>query len=378
MNIQKRERMNLEKALLTYGNDISFIILRDGTNIEIIDDNDDFVEEKFEENYDNYIYKEIDQNGTLRGKGLKKSLGKPLRKTVLKSSFNDQGKLRSTNNENNVIMKLSENNEYLQCANCFKFFNSKETEEESQEINISNNNNNLNQNQNKIPQNIPRQVIPPQQAYNQRYPQEQNIPRHIPPQQIYNQNNAQFYQKIPSQYPPNPSQYPQNPSQYPPNPSQYPINPPQIPRGPQKRMNMPPPPQNYYNNQIPKGNKVPYYNANQNNQVFRARKRNSGRYQQKESSSEFIQKNYVVNKYPGSAKKQNNQEINYELNNQEKGYIDNNLGNYFNENEIRYYDYPPIKYSNKKTSYHSSKKKVETNYYQPEVAEFQENDYYRY
>ena len=179
MNIQKRERMNLEKALLTYGNDISFIILRDGTNIEIIDDNDDFVEEKFEENYDNYIYKEIDQNGTLRGKGLKKSLGKPLRKTVLKSSFNDQGKLRSTNNENNVIMKLTENNEYLQCANCFKFFNSKETEEESQEINISNNNNNLNQNQNKIPQNIPRQVIPPQQAYNQRYPQEQNIPRHI-------------------------------------------------------------------------------------------------------------------------------------------------------------------------------------------------------
>ena len=79
MNIQghrKKLIMNLEQALLKYGNDISYIILRDGTNIEIIDDyqndNDEFVEEKFEDNtYNNYIYKEIDQNGTLlRGRGV--------------------------------------------------------------------------------------------------------------------------------------------------------------------------------------------------------------------------------------------------------------------------------------------------------------------
>jgi phosphoribosylformimino-5-aminoimidazole carboxamide ribonucleotide (ProFAR) isomerase len=73
--------MNLEQALLKYGNDIVYLVLRDGTHIEIIDDfpnvnEDEFVEEKFEnENYgyNNYIYKEIDQNGTLRGKGLKKN-----------------------------------------------------------------------------------------------------------------------------------------------------------------------------------------------------------------------------------------------------------------------------------------------------------------
>ena len=138
MNIQghrKKQIMNLEQALLKYGNDISYIILRDGTNIEIIDDyqndNDEFVEEKFEDNtYNNYIYKEIDQNGTLlRGRGIKKTSGKPLRKTILKSTIKEQGNLRNNNNDKKAVIKLSESNEYLQCANCFKFFNSKESEE---------------------------------------------------------------------------------------------------------------------------------------------------------------------------------------------------------------------------------------------------------
>ena len=138
-------------------------------------------------------------------------------------------------------------------------------------------------------------------------------------------------------------------------------------------------PQPYYNNnnQIPKGNmRIPY--NNQNNQIFRARKRNSGRYQQIETKTEFIQKNYVVNKYPGSAKKPRNNES--DMINQEIAYTDNNLGNYFNENEIRYYDNPPIKYQMKNYYVHSASKKVENsnNYYQPEVGEFQENDYYGY
>ena len=377
MNIQKRLRMDLEQALLTYGNDIDYIILRDGTSIEIIDDNDDdFVEEKMEEhynNYDNYMFKEINQEGTLRGK---KSLGRPLRKTVLKSNFNGQNKKLRNNvndNDNNVVVKISENNEYLQCANCFKFFNSKETEEEtdntSRNTNNSNINNNINQinnnyiNQNKNNQNIPRQVIPPQQGYN---PNNQNYNNNIninnrTNQQRYNQNNNQaYYQK-------NPNQYPQN----------------QIPRGPQQRINMPPPPQQpyyYTNNQIPKGNmRIPYNNNyNQNNQIFRARKRNSGRYQQKEINNEFIQNNNMINKYPGSAKKQKNPEINYDFEVQEKGYIGNNLGNYFNENETKYYEYPANKNNNKNYFAHSSSKKQENNYYQQEIQEFQENDYYRY
>ena len=54
MNIQKRLRMDLEQALMTYGEDIDYLILRDGTTIEIIDDNnDEFVEEKID------IYKDI-------------------------------------------------------------------------------------------------------------------------------------------------------------------------------------------------------------------------------------------------------------------------------------------------------------------------------
>ena len=137
-------------------------------------------------------------------------------------------------------------------------------------------------------------------------------------------------------------------------------------------MNMPPQPYYNNNNQIPKGNmRIPY--NNQNNQIFRARKRNSGRYQQIE-----IKKEYVVNKYPGSAKKPRNIESN--MINQEVGYTDNNLGNYFNENEIKYYDYPPIIYQSKNYFVHSSSKREEnmSNYYQPNVNEFQENDYYGY
>jgi len=331
MNIQKRLRMDLEQALLTYGNDIDYIILRDGTSIEIIDDNDndnDYVEEKMEDNYDNYMYKEINQDGTLRGKGLKK----PLRKTVLKSSMgNNQGNLRNfknkNNNEKNVIVKISENNEYLQCANCFKFFNSKETEEETDNtsennynannnINTNNqiNNNFINQNQ----QNIPRQVIPQYQGYDQNN-NKGNQPN-FQPHPKYNQNNIQPY-------------YPRNT-----NNNQYP---PQIPRGPQPQH------QYYYNNPIPKGNpKMPYYNNNQNNPSFRSRK-----------SNEFIQKNNMVNRYPGSAKKQRNTEINYDDN---------------------YYEYPTTKYNNKNYFAHSSSKKQENNYYQNEIDEFQESEYYKF
>ena len=329
MNIQKRLRMDLEQALLTYGNDIDYIILRDGTSIEIIDDNDnDYVEEKMEDNYDNYMYKEINQDGTLRGKGLKK----PLRKTVLKSSMgNNQGNLRNiknkNNNEKNVIVKISENNEYLQCANCFKFFNSKETEEETDntsennynannDINNNNqiNNNFINQNQ----PNIPRQVIPQYQGYDQNN-NKGNQP-YLQPHPKYNQNNIQPY------YP-----RPTNNNQYPP----------QIPRGPQPQH------QYYYNNQIPKGNpKIPYYNNNQNNPLFRERK-----------SNEFIQKNNMVNRYPGSAKKQRNTEINYDDN---------------------YYEYPTTKYNNKNYFAHSSSKKQGNNYYQNEIDEFQESEYYKF
>ena len=329
MNIQKRLRMDLEQALLTYGNDIDYLILRDGTSIEIIDE---FVQEKVEDNYDNYMYKEINQDGTLRGKESKKVL----RKTVLQSSMmNNQDNLRNynnnkNNNEKNVIVKISENNEYLQCANCFKFFNSKETEEETDNTsdpnNNENNNNNINTNNqfnnnfiNQNHPNIPRQVIPPYQVYNQTN-KKGNQP-YAQPHPKYAQNNIRPY-------------YPKNTN------NQYP---PQIPKGPQPQQ------QYYYNNQIPKGNpRMPYYNNDQNNPMFKSRK--SG-------DDDFIQKNNVVNRYPGSAKKQRNTEINYEAN---------------------YYEYPTSKYTNKNYFPHSSNKKQENNYYQNEIDEFQESEYYKY
>jgi hypothetical protein len=202
------------------------------------------------------------------------------------------------------------------------------------EESVNNNiNNNINNNMINQP-NIPRpQVIPaqPPQEYNQN--RIQNNQPYYQPQQRYNQNNFQnnppYYQNIPGQYPPNP----------------------------QQRMNMPPPPQqqyynnynNNYNNQIPRGNRMPYYNNNQNNPMFRSRKK----------------------EYPGSAKKGKNSEFNYEFSNQEKGYVDNNLGNY--------YEYPVNNNFNKKNSFaHSSSKKQENNYYHNEIEEFQENDYFRY
>jgi hypothetical protein len=323
--------MNLEQALLKYGNDISYIILRDGTNIEIIDDyqndNDEFVEEKFEDNtYNNYIYKEIDQNGTLlRGRGIKKTSGKPLRKTILKSTIKEQGNLRNNNNDKKAVIKLSESNEYLQCANCFKFFNSKESEEET-ESNTSNNNNQaqiqnqqINNNNFNPQMNIPPQIpkMPNQQQY--KPPIQPNIPKQVMPSQPRYNQNIQNNQNQPYQFPP----------KYPPQQQQYPPYQQQIPRGPQQRMNMnmpsqpqPQTQQRYYNNnQIPKGNmRIPF--NNNNNQIFRARNdRNSGRLIQKEN-------NMNINKYPGSAQKRRNPE--YNLINEEREYVDNNnFGNYY-------------------------------------------------
>ena len=385
MNIQghrKKLIMNLEQALLKYGNDISYIILRDGTNIEIIDDyqndNDEFVEEKFEDNtYNNYIYKEIDQNGTLlRGRGIKKTSGKPLRKTILKSTIKEQGNLRNNTNDKKAVIKLSESNEYLQCAYGFKFFNSKESEEET-ESNASNNNNNQAQIQNQQinnnnfnPQmNIPPQFpkMPNQQQY--KPPIQPNIPKQVMPSQPRYNQNIQNNQNQPYQFPP----------KYPPQQQQYPPYQQQIPRGPQQRMNMnipsqpqPQTQQRYYNNnQIPKGNmRIPF--NNNNNQIFRARNdRNSGRLIQKEN-------NMNINKYPGSAQKRRNPE--YNLINEEREYVDNNnFGNYYYEKDIRHYEYPPVKNNNNYFVFgHSSNKKREDYYQENEVNEFQENDYYGY
>ena len=194
----------------------------------------------------------------------------------------------------------------------------------------------------------------------------------IPNQQKHNQyQNQQFYPQIPNQQK-KPEKIPREP------PNRIVNYPPSQPQPYQK---------NYYNN-IPKGNFRPNQAMplfNQNNQIFRARNRNSGRYQQKEN---VIQKEMIINKYPGSGKKSRNNNFNYEQNNvndritidfekmigEEVGYTDNNLDYYYDKNNNdNYYEYLQKNYAP------SSRPKKENNYFQEEKYDYQEKyDYYEY
>ena len=212
MNYQSQQinaRMGLEEVLNTFSDEICYITLRDGSNIEIIPQNqpemgyndnqlnlqeeefnDEFVEENFDEN-NNYDYDYeglmLDSPTILRGKGQninpKKSI---LRKTVLKSldgrekekKVETEVKLRNINEK--ILFNHIENNDYLQCVNCLKFF-------------LTEGNENLNENKSK-PQTPNKPKIPQQpQQQKQNYPQNQ--------QQQYPQNQ----QKVPK----NQQQYPQ-------------------------------------------------------------------------------------------------------------------------------------------------------------------------
>ena len=163
-------RMGLDEALRDYSRQICYITLNDGTNIEIIPNNqqnkrrsrqeidqinnqirkqkgnyNEFFEENYLENSEdlNYLQKSPNNQIILKEKGLKENIGKSLRKTVLKSidgsekvaKVQKQEKLRFfKNNVNpclNEIIRHTEDNEFLQCANCKKFFCLDENEEKN-------------------------------------------------------------------------------------------------------------------------------------------------------------------------------------------------------------------------------------------------------
>ena len=348
--------------------------------------------------------------GPFRGKGLKKSLGKTLRKTVLKSmtgkepeaNIPSEQKLRNVrqnkgNLDLNALITFTEDNEYLQCANCKKYFISDEKEDEKKEQ--GNNQPNQNENQN--------QMIPQQnQQYAQITPQKNNQNKHYQPysgQQSPHPQQVQPHQNIPQFYPQQgqPSQnkhhhqnqkHPQNiPMGFPPKPNQYQQQfYPQQGHHPQKH------PQQYYQ-QIP----IPQQHQNQrgvqkdygiqgsymaqnapmsaqfrgqNNYVFRARKKEVNRYDP--NNDRYInystEENYV---YPYSAKKDGsnkkvlfecpihkkiihntssnniNRNLSYGFKKSyshapvESGYTDNNLTEYIGMNDmgmnnIGYYKYP--------------------------------------
>jgi hypothetical protein len=352
--------------------------------------------------------------GPFRGKGLKKSLGTTLRKTVLKSmtgkepeaNVPSEQKLRyfnpnKGNKSLNDIITFTENNEYLQCANCKKFFISDEKEDENKEQTNNQQIQNENQNQ-KIPaQNQQFAQVTPRKNDQKKNYQPYSGQQSPPPQQFQpHQNISQFY---PQQGHPSQNQYHQNQMMphnqkqqqniqfgFPPMPNQY-----QQQFYPQQGQHHQKQPQQYYQ-QIP----VPQQKQNQrgvqkgygvqgsyiaqnapmsaqfrgqNNYVFRARKKEVNRYDS--NNDRYInytsEENYI---YPGSNKKRGsnrklvfecpihkkmihntssnniNRNLSYGFkksysNAPEIGYTDNNLSEYINANEmgmnnIGYYKYP--------------------------------------
>ena len=364
MNYQSQQigaRMRLEEALNNFSGDICYLTLKDGTNIEIIQNNqpqisrnmnfnynDEFIEENLEENFNNFNYPQIIQNQplALRGRDQKKKFGKlSLRKTVLKSlkgnekekKFPAEGKLRNLNE--NLIFQQTDNNEFLQCANCHQFFLSEENEKNENNPQIPNKQqipSNPQNNQFKVQNQQQKKII----SQNQQKPH----PQQNKPGQIITQNNQkqQFYQQV---------------------------SPQQNKRGqiPNQKLNINQ--GNLRNNQQPIAMQFRGQNP-----VFRARKKVTNRYDSN-NDRYFNSKNLsninnnAVNYYyyPVSGKKTRKENmlceecsskkkmaknvshrninvtrnLNYgfERVNQESGYTDNNLSEFLNNNE-EYYEYP--------------------------------------
>jgi hypothetical protein len=239
-----------------------------------------------------------------------------------------QGKLNSIKD----LISFTESNDYLQCANCHKFFPSdedNETDNSSQQIQTP-----IKQQVQEIPkkgQQQPKQQIVPQ--HQQKYPQNPqkgSIPRPNQPQQ-------QFYQQIPVQ---------QN-------------------RGPQQKM---PPRGGQFGQPMAsqfRGQAIP---------IFRARKKNTSNAQRYNLQNNYYKDVNLTSEdnyyYPASSKKQrslnkvytgyqmlrelkynksgNNlsvvRNLDFGMNNtpyaQEVSYTDNHLTEYVNPNNMGYYECP--------------------------------------
>ena len=408
-------RMRLEEALQLYLGEIKTITLKNGKNIEIISDNqqfrskpqiinnydkfqnveegnDEFVEETIKENYEQFDYQKMNPKliEPLRGKS--KGLKKNLRKTILKSIDGSEqekefknGRLRNTKAEKSIhglnnIIQFSESNLFLQCANCHKFFNSEEKEEDKTKTD---------KNEQKI-QNNHQEVSPqfhpnanPKSPFPQ--PQQQHQNNIIPHSQKGHQQGAAF----PNKNQPYPYQHqikPSNQQQYPPNMNMgFPQRQSQNQGFYQQKpnYNVPQMNQNQYQ-QIPPHQKNAFNNKGHNNisggfpfpnqqmqnqfrgnQVFRARKKEVEEYEMDNENEINHNDNYDTEEnyyYPASAKKNQRVKkifINYPNNHKnsefkrnlsgtkknvssqrEFGYNDNNLTEFMNTDENEYYEYP--------------------------------------
>lgn len=285
-NVNTMRRMSLSEVLQLYKNKINFITLTDGTNIEIVPDQstyqneenyiDNQMDKKYEENDDDeFVEEKVNEPNCdlkqmfpndpncLRGRGSKKGMVKSLRKTILKSiSTNDktdENKLKShTNNQNlNEIIEHFENNDYLQCANCFKFFlvDEEEKDDDGNQNKIIEENPKTNEQNQRQNINIKKDDIKKDEPYNKYNPPSNKVQRHEqvqvnPKKDINNVNNqySKYNQNQDTGYPPrtNPPQnyyQPKAPTQQnPPNNQYQQYYPQQVP--PQQPYNQPPPPYN--------------------------------------------------------------------------------------------------------------------------------------
>ena len=142
-------RMGLKEAFDAYSNEICYLILKDGTTVEIIPemsyiDNQlqneknysEFVEEEIEGNSSDLDYQQMIQKhpAALRVRDQYKKIRKPLKKTILKSKNEKEKEIKVRSKKRlrniNALIHFSENNEYLQCVNCKKYFPIKENENE--------------------------------------------------------------------------------------------------------------------------------------------------------------------------------------------------------------------------------------------------------
>ena len=381
MNYQSHraiERMRLEDALNEFASEICYITLKDGTNIEIIQNNqpkmdyiddknnlqydykDEFIEEFPEENTNNFNYQNMESNQPelqLRGRGQNKKLVKSLRKTVLKSIDGKEkekeikkGKLR--NLKDKIIFQQTESNDFLQCAHCFKFFESDENEAEKEKTADSN-----------YPQTQNKQQLPPQQQNNQFFPPNQQGNKFIPPSQ---HKGPKRPPQPPQQIPPGHKMVQNIPKQQ--YQQQHHLQPQKVGPNQKHKNNIP----QARPNQIP----IPQQFWAQN-QSFRARKKDSNRYESNNDRYFNSKNNYYLNNnfnkegnyfYPASGKKQKTEYIlceecssgkkmkhntsygnlnvarnlNYGFSGDKRvdEYTDNNPSEYMNYGHTEYYEYP--------------------------------------
>ena len=409
-------RMNLDDALKTYSDKVQFITLRDGTNIEIVSNNqnfrrrpegsytdnqlmnyqqenvDEFVEENVFDNIQNFNNMQMPQNNPvqLRGRGQKKGMKKSLRKTILKSINGNEnekqfenGKLKNLRADKpnlnlNDIIQFSENNEFLQCANCHKFFASDEKEEDK---NKENNKTTVND----------QKIQPQPQPQPQQFPQNQQ-PKFPSPQQFQPFPQPGHHQQKTNQHQFKPNQHHQKPNQ-----NQY-YNMPFMNMNmgfnqmqqfvPQMQHNQ----KKHHHHQIPHQKQQQNFGFNQNqfmpgrmpminqqmnqfigggfNQAFRAKKKEVTDEMGNEDFDEYDEYNNLNNynteniyMYPASAKKYNSNKKMYPMakkveqisnrgltrnlsygfkkeSNQQFGYPNMNVIEYDNANEIEYSEYP--------------------------------------